>query len=104
MWEQTVFGTLSLSLLYPNPSGLSRGRPDNLFCRNLDKTVRLCYNKQHERTEKHMVVCNGGLILLPRLLFLQEGGDVMSLLEVLELLNFICKIIQIMQHDDRKGK
>ena len=51
-----------------------------------------------------MVVCNGGLILLPRLLFLQEGGDVMSLLEVLELLNFICKVIQIMQHDDRKGK
>jgi hypothetical protein len=48
-----------------------------------------------------MVVCNGGLILLPRLLFYRKGGDVMSLLE---LLNFICKVIQIMQHDDRKGK
>ena len=90
-------------LIIPESIRFVKGQT-GLFCRNLDKTVRFCYNKQHERNEKHMVVCNGGLILLPRLLFLQEGGDVMSLLEVLELLNFICKIIQIMQHDDRKGK
>ena len=68
-WEQTVSDALFLFLLYLNPSGLSRGRPDFLCISGLTVFGRMWYNNNQSALERVHNYVFGGLILLP------EGSD-----------------------------
>ena len=60
---------LFLSLLYPFPSSLSRGRPDFLRISGLTVFGRMWYNNNQSALERVHNYVFGGLILLP------EGSD-----------------------------
>ncbi|WP_307995512.1 hypothetical protein, partial [uncultured Ruminococcus sp.] len=51
-WEQPSAGMLFLFLLYLNPSGLSRGRPDFLCISGLTVFGRICYNNNQSALER----------------------------------------------------